>query len=147
MCIFYGIYCISPEMPYTVHYQCVECVNAEASSMINGTCVMPVWFLHSRPAAVITRCNQAIHSTKPFMRSWLKSCTNLVCSSLYSKWSNQVIILHMPWQLSCHGIRKITTWLDQVRFWSHTLCKGRSTAKVGIWWLKHSAIYSGKDCK
>ena len=27
-------------------------------------------------------------------------------------WFNQVRILHMPWQLSCHGMCKILTWSD-----------------------------------
>ena len=27
-------------------------------------------------------------------------------------WSNQVPILHMPWQHSCHGMCKIGTWSD-----------------------------------
>ena len=26
--------------------------------------------------------------------------------------SDQVTILHMPWQLSCHGMCKFVTWLD-----------------------------------
>ena len=40
--------------------------------------------------------------------------SNLVENKLYSnikKWlSHQVITLHMPWQLSCHGMCKFMTW-------------------------------------
>ena len=28
------------------------------------------------------------------------------------QWSHQVKILHMPWQLSCHGMCKLFIWLD-----------------------------------
>ena len=28
------------------------------------------------------------------------------------KWCDQITILHMPWQLSCHGMCKIETWSD-----------------------------------
>ena len=43
---------------------------------------------------------------------------------LLKKWSDQVPILHMPWQLSCHDMCKIVTWFDQNNEnWSNTFTK------------------------
>ena len=58
--------------------------------------------------------NRPLEYTPQLRSSWSKSCKKNSCSYIYKKneWSNQVIILHMPWQLSCHAMYKIMTWLD-----------------------------------
>ena len=47
-----------------------------------------------------------------FMGSLMKSCNKYKLLFLHNWWSDQVMILHMPWQLSCHDMCKIMTWLD-----------------------------------
>ena len=54
-------------------------------------------------------------------------------------WSNQVTILHMPWQLGCHGMCKSVTWLG------HCL----SLKSLGIFgckiWIMSSQTFCGMD--
>ena len=47
-----------------------------------------------------------IHFTK-FMSLWSKASNNF-----RKYWSDQVTILHMSWQLSCHDMCKFVTWLS-----------------------------------
>ena len=49
---------------------------------------------------------------KPFISSGSKSCEKYILFSFWFQNSNQVTVLYMPWQLSCHGMCKIVTWLD-----------------------------------
>ena len=46
------------------------------------------------------------------MSLWLQSCVNSFSPNCDFQSVNQVIILHMSWQLSCHGMCKIRTWSD-----------------------------------
>ena len=69
---------------------------------------------------VVTHIREPFHQR--FISSLLKSHENTFCSNFdYEWWSNQITFFHMPRQLSCRGMCKIVTWLDQ-----YFLCKSHA---------------------
>ena len=111
-----------------------------ANSALHGH---PWWILYvlkhnPSPMKQVATCIMYVHNSltvmKPVWRggvtSWRFTDTSHKWSELMihilqkselllnkKQWSHQIIILHMPWQLSCHGMYIIMSWPDQYLYW------------------------------
>ena len=112
-------------------YQCIKYVNGE-------TCIMHLWHVLSITLNCIfftIQCNYPSpywYQALPLFNVLLVGCIplhqvlvsqrvyeltikilwNCMLFSLQKQWSDQVTILYMSWQLSCHDMYKFVTWFN-----------------------------------